>query len=201
MYSQLLSCIMQRRIQRAHQARTAPAGAEPSSAPAPPPPPPDETPPPPPPPDANPDTLLDDAPPPPPPEYDLPTAGRAPADAQAPAVGARTGWDPPPTPPPPPPPADGEARAAGRAAQGGAAPNEAQLGAGGGVARVVPGFGAAAPQSAPLQFNLGGGRGFGRGAAAIGGTKRVGALPRGGASAGRLKPAAAAFQVESDDDA
>lgn len=197
--SQLLSCYV-RRIQRAHQARTAPAGAEPSSAPALPLP--DEPPPPPPPPpDADP--LLDDAPPPqpPPPLDDLPHARRAPAGAQVPAVGARTGWDPPAPPPPPSPPADGEARPAGRAAQGGAAPNEAQLGAVGGAARVMPGFGTAAQQSAPLHFNLGSGRGFGRGAAAMGGLKRAGALPRGGGGAGRLKPAAAAFQMDSDNDA
>ena len=131
----------------------------------------------------------------------MPHARRAPADTHAPAVGARTGWDSPAPPPPPPPPADRVGRPAGRAAQGGAAPNEAQLGAVGGADRVVLGLGVAAPQSAPLQFNMGGGRGFGRGAAAMGVFKFAGALSRGGGSGGRLKPAAAAFQVESDDDA
>ncbi len=57
----------------------------------------------------------------------------------------------------------------------------------------------AGPQAAPLQFNVGGGA-PGRGALgfAEGGPKRPGPLARGGRV--RLKPAAAAFQVDSDDE-
>ena len=176
------------------------AGAELSSSAAPPLP---NPPPPPPPLDSNSDPLLDEAqsPPPPPPPDDLPHALWAPADALFLPVGAKTGWDSPAAPPPPLSSADSGVRLDGRAAQGGAARNQAHLGAGGGVGGVMLGLGAAMPQSAPLQFNLGGGGGSGRGAAAMGGTKRAGALPRSGGGAGRLKPAAAAFQVDSDEDA